>query len=66
MYIDCDSGTLGFGTEHVYWGAPINIPQSEFPVYPMVGSVQHMSQITMKYKGSGMYVFTCSTSEIAI
>ncbi|XP_053408378.1 protein gustavus-like [Mercenaria mercenaria] len=54
MYVDCDSGTLGFGTEYAYWGAPIHIPKSEFPVFPMVGTTQHMAQITMKYKGSAV------------
>ncbi|XP_060559283.1 SPRY domain-containing SOCS box protein 2-like [Ruditapes philippinarum] len=54
MYVDCESGTLGFGSEHVYWGAPINIPRSEFPVYPMVGTTQHNAVITMKYKGSAL------------
>ncbi|KAL4229169.1 SPRY domain-containing SOCS box protein 4 [Mactra antiquata] len=52
MYVDCDGGTLGFGTDHAYWGAPINIPRQNFPVYPMIGSMCHNSQITMIYRGS--------------
>ncbi|XP_060559300.1 uncharacterized protein LOC132719538 isoform X1 [Ruditapes philippinarum] len=52
MYVDCDGGTLGFGTDHAYWGAPINIPRNKFPVYAMIGSVCENAQITMIYRGS--------------
>ncbi|XP_053408380.1 protein gustavus-like isoform X2 [Mercenaria mercenaria] len=52
MYVDCDGGTLGFGTDHAYWGAPINIPRAKFPVYAMIGSLCENSQITMIYRGS--------------
>lgn len=52
MYVDCDGGTLGFGTDHAYWGAPINIPRTKFPVYAMIGTMCENSQITMIYRGS--------------
>lgn len=52
MFVDCDGGTLGFGTDHAYWGAPINIPRNKFPVYAMIGSMCENSQITMIYRGS--------------
>lgn len=52
MYVDADSGTLGFGSEFEYWGAPFNIPRDRFPVYAMLGSMCHNAQITMIYRGS--------------
>lgn len=52
MYVDCDSGTLGFGSEFEYWGAPFNIPRDRFPVYAMLGSMCHNAQISMTYRGS--------------
>lgn len=58
MYVDCDGGTLGFGTDHAYWGAPINIPRAKFPVYAMIGSMCENSQITMIYRGSGKTFFS--------
>ena len=55
MYVDCDSGTLGFGSELEYWGAPFNISRHNFPVFAMVGCTCPNSQLTMIYRGSGMY-----------
>lgn len=52
MYVDCDGGTVGFGTDHAYWGAPLRVPRQSFPVYPMIGSMCPNSQITMIYRGS--------------
>ena len=53
MYVDCDSGTLGFGSEYEYWGAPFNIPRDNFPVFAMVGISFHNAQISVIYRGSG-------------
>ena len=52
MYVDCDSGTLGYGSDIEYWGAPHNIPREHFPVYPMLGCCCHNASITMIYRGS--------------
>lgn len=52
MYVDCDSGTVGFGSEFGYWGAPLTIPQNRMPVYAMIGTMCEGSQITMTYRGS--------------
>lgn len=52
MYVNCDGGTLGFGCDQGYWGAPINIPRQNFPVYAMIGTMHWNSQITMIYRGS--------------
>lgn len=52
MYVDCDSSTLGFGSEFEYWGAPFNIPREHFPVYAMIGSMCHNAQVTVIYRGS--------------
>ena len=52
MYIDCDSGTLGFGSDIEYWDAPHNIPREHFPVYPMIGCCCHNATISMIYRGS--------------
>ena len=52
MYVDCDSGTLGFGSDIEYWGAPHNIPREHFPVYPMIGCCCHNAVVYMIYRGS--------------
>ena len=53
MYVDCDSGTVGFGSDVEYWGAPLNIPREHFPVYPMIGCCCPDATIKMIYRGSG-------------
>ena len=55
MYVDCDSGTVGFGTEVEYYGAPISVPKAKYPIFPMVGCLCQNAQITMIYRGSGMF-----------
>lgn len=52
MYVDCDSGTVGFGTDFAYYGAPLRFPLDKLPVYAMVGCCQPNAQITMIYRGS--------------
>lgn len=54
MYVDCDSGTVGFGSDFGYWGAPLIIPKSKMPVYAMIGTMCEGSQITMIYRGTAM------------
>lgn len=52
MYVDCDSCSVGFGTEVSYWGAPLRFAKAMLPVYPMVGIMCENAQVTMIYRGS--------------
>ncbi|XP_052264579.1 protein gustavus-like [Dreissena polymorpha] len=55
MYVDCDSQTLGFGTEVAFWGSKIRFPRTALPVYPMVGVVCEGAQISLIYRGSAYF-----------
>lgn len=55
MYVDCDSCTVGFGTDTVYYGAPLRFPKEKLPVYAMLGCMCENAQITMIYRGSGRH-----------
>jgi len=52
MYVDCDSATVGFGSEISYWGAPLRISREAFPIYAMIGTMCEGSQVVMIYRGS--------------
>lgn len=53
MYVDCDSCTVGYGTDVMYYGAPLRFSREKLPVYAMVGCLHENAQITMIYRGSG-------------
>ena len=66
MLVDCDSGTLGFGAENVYWGNHIKLDKSKYPVYPLLGTAFHNGFVSMVYIGSGMCVIIVPLMYIAI
>jgi len=53
MYVDCDSCTVGFGTDAKFLGSPITFPRDKLPVFAMIGVPQPKAQLSMFYKGSG-------------
>lgn len=59
MYVDCDSCTVGYGTDVTYYGSPIRFPKENLPVYAMIGCMCENAQITMIYRGSGKKNTAC-------
>ncbi|XP_052254779.1 protein gustavus-like [Dreissena polymorpha] len=53
MFVDCDSGSIAFGTDRVYWGSSISFPKTALPVYPMMGLIAQGAQVSMIYRGTG-------------
>ncbi|KAL5010904.1 hypothetical protein ScPMuIL_013209 [Solemya velum] len=54
MYVDMDTGKLGFGNEDVFWGmvvSELNQPDV-YPLYIMVGMTAEDSRVEVVYKGS--------------
>ncbi|KAK3730551.1 hypothetical protein RRG08_006400 [Elysia crispata] len=54
MYLDADSGSLMFGSDHTYYGTAFDGIPTDKPLYPMVSAVTHGATITLFYRGEGV------------
>ncbi|GFS12027.1 F-box/SPRY domain-containing protein 1 [Elysia marginata] len=53
MYLDADSGSLSFGSDHTFYGTAFDGIPTDQPLYPMVSAVLHGATITLFYRGEG-------------
>ncbi|KAK3578326.1 hypothetical protein CHS0354_039033 [Potamilus streckersoni] len=53
MYVDADSGNVGFGSSFEFWGFPIiGIPKDLYPLYVMIGVSVQGSYVQVTYRGT--------------
>ena len=63
MFVDCDAGRLGYGTELSYWGdVSADMPRGA-PLYVMVGADTAEAEVQVKYRGSAAEVTGESVSQ---